>query len=195
MAGLLACLLRVHLLNRVWTPYSLVRTFLLASLNDSPQEAKLHWLLGTEQHDKAEQAMYGRATTLHPRTLELLDQLGILDDLDQIGYVARDSVTYRDGKRVTARGWEIMYQHMRGTFLDYCLNIRQKYSEEVIRDAYVALGGEPYIGWRLDGFDVEKACDDDYKVVSHVTEASSGRRLTVRRYAGSPLCCCCFRES
>ncbi|RAH61439.1 hypothetical protein BO85DRAFT_391320 [Aspergillus piperis CBS 112811] len=124
--------------------------------------------------------MYGRATTLHPRTLELLDQLGILDDLNQIGYVARDSVTYRDGKRVTARGWEIMYQHMRGTFLDYCLNIRQKYSEEVIRDAYVALGGEPYIGWRLDSFDVEEACDDDYKVVSHVTEASSGRRLTVR---------------
>lgn len=139
--------------------------------------------------------MYGRATTLHPRTLELLDQLGVLDDLNQIGYVARDSVTYRDGKRVAARGWEIMYQHMRGTFLDYCLNIRQKYSEEVIRDAYVLLGGEPYIGWRLEGFDVEEACDNDYKVVSRVTEVSSGRSLTVRRYAGSPLFCCWFEET
>ncbi|KAI2857363.1 hypothetical protein CBS115988_5228 [Aspergillus niger] len=101
-------------------------------------------------------------------------------DLNQIGYVARDSVTYRDGKRVSSRGWEIMYQHMRGTFLDYCLNIRQKFSEEVIRDAYVSLRGEPYIGWRLDGFTVEEACDDDYKVVSHVTEVCSGRSLTVR---------------
>ncbi|GKZ36532.1 hypothetical protein AbraIFM66950_007650 [Aspergillus brasiliensis] len=133
-----------------------------------------------EQHDKTQQAMYGRATTLHPRTLELLDQLGLLDDLNQIGYVARDSVTYRDGKRVTSRGWEIMYQHMQGTFLNYCLNIRQRYSEGVIRDAYVSFGGEPYIGWKLDGFAVEEACDDEYKVVSHVTEVSSGRSLTVR---------------
>ncbi|PYH35216.1 pentachlorophenol 4-monooxygenase [Aspergillus neoniger CBS 115656] len=123
-----------------------------------------------EQHDKAEQAMYGRATTLHPH------------DLNQIGYVARDSVTYRDGKRVTARGWEIMYQHMRGTFLDYCLNIRQKYSEEVIRDAYVSLGGEPYIGWRLDGFDVSSG--RSLTVRSKFIVGADGSHSLVRRLAG-----------
>ncbi|PWY94667.1 pentachlorophenol 4-monooxygenase [Aspergillus sclerotioniger CBS 115572] len=134
-----------------------------------------------EQHDKSQQAMYGRATTLYPRTLELLDQLGLLDDLNQIGYVARNSVTYRGNKRVTSRGWHVMFQRMHGTFLDYCLNIRQKYSEEVIRDAYEAFRGNPYIEWKLDGFSVEEGtCDDDYKVTSQITEITSGKALTVK---------------
>lgn len=48
--------------------------------------------------------MYGRACTLHPRTLEMLDQLDLLDDMNQIGYICRNSVTWKDGKRITSRG-------------------------------------------------------------------------------------------
>jgi phenol 2-monooxygenase len=104
----------------------------------------------TEQHDKDHQAMYGRATTLYPRTLEMLDQLDLLDDMNQIGFIGRNSVTYKDGERVTSRGWHTMFQRISGTYLDYCLNIRQKYSEGVFRDAYKRRGGEPYIGWKLE---------------------------------------------
>ncbi|KAJ5914173.1 pentachlorophenol 4-monooxygenase [Penicillium tannophilum] len=50
-----------------------------------------------EKHDKTEQAMYGRATTLYPRTLEISDRLELLDELNQSGYIARNSVTYKDG--------------------------------------------------------------------------------------------------
>lgn len=140
----------------------------------------------TEQHDKSQQAMYGRATTLYPRTLEMLDQLQLLDELNQIGYVARNSITYdKDGQRVTSRGWHLMFERMHGTFLDYCLNIRQKFSENVIRDAFGLMGGEPYIGWKLEGFSIDEAAEDEYKVVSNIVELSSRRKLVVRRYASN----------
>jgi phenol 2-monooxygenase len=72
----------------------------------------------------------------------MLDQLDQVEDLNQIGYIGRNSVTYKDGKRVTSRGWHVMFKCMYGTFLDYCLNLRQKYSEEVIQGAYEKLGGQ-----------------------------------------------------
>ena len=46
-------------------------------------------LTKAEQHNKENQAMYGRATTLYPRTLEMLDQLDLLEDLNQIGYIGQ----------------------------------------------------------------------------------------------------------
>ncbi|KAI9036905.1 pentachlorophenol 4-monooxygenase [Aspergillus affinis] len=100
--------------------------------------------------------MYGRATTLYPHTLEMLDQLDLLEELNQIGYIGRTSVTYKDGKRVTSRGWHVMFERMNGTFLDYCLNIQQKYSEEVIQGAYKQLGGVPYVEWKLEEYAVDQ---------------------------------------
>ncbi|KAL4763176.1 pentachlorophenol 4-monooxygenase [Aspergillus foveolatus] len=131
-----------------------------------------------EQHDKDLQAMYGRATTLYPRTLEMLDQLDLLDELNQIGYAGRNSVTFKDGRRVTTRGWHKMFEAMHGTYLDYCLNIRQKYSEEVIRQSYQKLGGEPYIGWKLESFSLDHESEDEHKVAS---------QSMVRRLANIPF--------
>ncbi|KAH8432779.1 uncharacterized protein LDX57_010406 [Aspergillus melleus] len=135
-----------------------------------------------EQHDKHQQAMYGRATTLFPRTLEMLDQLDLLEELNQIGYIGRNSVTYKDGKRVTSRGWHVMFERMSGTFLDYCLNIRQKYSEEVIQGAYKRLGGEPYVGWKLEEYAVDQdgAGGDEYQVKAKIREGCTGKVSTVR---------------
>jgi len=42
-----------------------------------------------EQFEKDDQAQYGRAMLLYPRSLELLDQLGLLDDIRQIGYTMK----------------------------------------------------------------------------------------------------------
>lgn len=124
--------------------------------------------------------MYGRATTLYPRTLEMLDQLDLLESLNQIGYIGRNSVTYKDGKRVTSRGWHVMFERMHGTFLDYCLNLRQKYSEGVIGEAYVGVGGRAFVGWKLEGFIVDPA-EGDYKVVAQIREVETGRVVTVKR--------------
>jgi phenol 2-monooxygenase (NADPH) len=47
--------------------------------------------------------MYGRDSTLYPRSLEMLDQIDLLDEMDQVGFVARNSVTFdKNGKCVTS---------------------------------------------------------------------------------------------
>jgi phenol 2-monooxygenase len=111
----------------------------------------------------------------------MLDQLDLLDDMNQIGFIGRNSVTYKDGERVTSRGWHTMFQRISGTYLDYCLNIRQKYSEGVFRDAYKRRGGEPYIGWKLEYFSVDPASEDDYKVTSHIRNLKTDEAVTVKR--------------
>ncbi|KAL2863089.1 pentachlorophenol 4-monooxygenase [Aspergillus lucknowensis] len=133
-----------------------------------------------EQFDKGQQAMYGRATTMYPRTLEMLDQLDLLDVMNQIGFIGRSSVTYKDGERVTSRGWHVLFERMYGTHLDYLLNIRQKYAEEVIRNAYKRLGAEPYIGWKLESFSVDHEGEDDYKVTSHIRNLGTEELATVK---------------
>ncbi|KAJ5653998.1 hypothetical protein N7490_001001 [Penicillium lividum] len=133
-----------------------------------------------EQHDKDHQAMYGRATTLYPRTLEMLDQLELLDELNQIGYIGRNSVTYKDGKRVASRGWHVMFERMHGTFLDYCLNIRQKFSEVVIREAYTKAGGKTFIGWKLEDFAIDSANEGDFKVTSQIRRVNADEALTIQ---------------
>ncbi len=52
-----------------------------------------------EQHEKETQDAYGRAIALFPRTSEQLDQLDLIEEMLQLGFACRTSVTYKDGKR------------------------------------------------------------------------------------------------
>ncbi|EEA21359.1 hypothetical protein EYB25_007374 [Talaromyces marneffei] len=134
-----------------------------------------------EKDDKEEQPSYGRACTLYPRTLEMMEHLELLDTMNQAGYIARNSVTFKDGKRVTARGWHKIFDRMRGgTYLDYCLNIRQKRLEDIFRKAYRKLGGIPLGGWKLVSFQVDHESADDHKVVVQIRNVKTDEELTVR---------------
>jgi len=53
-----------------------------------------------EQHDREKQIMYGRAAMIAPRSLEMLEQLDLVDDLLQTGFVVRGQVQYKDGARI-----------------------------------------------------------------------------------------------
>lgn len=66
--------------------------------------------------------MYGLATTLYPRTLEMLDRLELLDGLNQIGYIARNSVTYKDG---TLRIGNLYYDNARSAHERYTISTGQ----------------------------------------------------------------------
>jgi len=50
--------------------------------------------------------MYGRACTIYPRTLEMLDQFDLYDAMAQVGFIGQHTFTYVDGKRVQGRGKE-----------------------------------------------------------------------------------------
>ena len=71
-----------------------------------------------EQFDKTQQDMYGRASTLFPRTIEMLDQLELLDEMSQVGLIGRASVTYKDGQKVQDRGWDFL-NTISDTYLTY----------------------------------------------------------------------------
>lgn len=134
-----------------------------------------------EQNAKSQQEMYGRATTLFPRTLELLDQLDLLDEMNQIGCIGRSSVTYKGDKRVTKRGWHPVFDNADASFLNYCLSIRQKISESVFRERYEELGGQIFLEWKMDDFTVDITKEDDYKVTSNIGHVDSGETATIRR--------------
>jgi phenol 2-monooxygenase (NADPH) len=110
----------------------------------------------------------------------MLDQLGLLDDLLQIGYIAHSSVTYKDGKRVTERGWNAIYENMHNTNMNYVLNIRQKYSEQVFRNAYERLGDHVHKGWILKRLSYEDT-PQGVRVKSIIEELASGTEKAIIR--------------
>lgn len=88
-----------------------------------------------EKHAKSMQDAYGRAITLFPRTSEMLDQLGLADELLQECFACRDTVTYNAyGQEVPGRGWSFM-NHMKDTTFDFALVLRQRFQEEIFRTA------------------------------------------------------------
>lgn len=125
--------------------------------------------------------MYGRACTLYPRSLELLDSYGLLQEMTNIGVISRGSVTYKDGMRITTRGWAAMFSQMGESYLDYILNLRLKYSEEVFAAAYEKLGGDVHAGWEVIDLKVNTAAEDGYKVSVQAKNVATGKLHSVRR--------------
>lgn len=88
-----------------------------------------------EKVTKEKQNAYGRAITLFPRTSEMLDQLGLADELLQDCFACHDTVTYNaQGEEVHGRGWSFM-QDMKDTAFDFALVLRQKFQEDIFRNA------------------------------------------------------------
>ena len=137
-----------------------------------------------EQHDKSTQAMYGRACVFCPRTMEMLDQLDLGEALEQIGFIGRSTVTYHDGKSIRGRGWGFISKPL-DTLFDYCLDIRQRYSENVFRDAAKALGTVMQSNTKSIGFIVD-AGQGDYKITAELQdEGGKARRVQSKCIIGA----------
>lgn len=149
-----------------------------------------------EQHDREKQIMYGRAAMIAPRSLEMLEQLDLVDDLLQIGFVVRGQVQYKDGARIDMTTYAS--SNISDTFHDYLLLCRQKYTEEVIHKHYMdASGGSAQYGVKLLDYRVSEG-PDDYGVTSTLQTqdgaqismksryivGADGRRSKVRELAG-----------
>ena len=94
-----------------------------------------HQIKIIEKHPKSSQDEYGRAITLFPRSSEMLDQLGLAEQLAQQCFACRQTVNYdRNGKEVPGRGWSFM-EEMKDTKWDFALVLRQKYQEDIFRQA------------------------------------------------------------
>jgi phenol 2-monooxygenase len=130
-----------------------------------------------EQHDREKQMLYGRAAMIAPRCLEMLEQLDLVDHLLQIGFVVRGQVSYKDGQRVEMTTHAS--SNISGTFYDYLLLCRQKYTEEVFHGRYMeASGGSAQYGVKLLSYHVSDG-PDDYRVTSTL-ETHDGAQVSVK---------------
>jgi phenol 2-monooxygenase len=150
-------------------PFGLLLSYQLARLGLT--------IFTAEQFDKTQSDMYGRASTLYLRTIEMLDQIGHLDEMSQVGFIARVHVTFKEGQRVYDSGWDFVYR-MTDTHLDYCLDIRQKYSEDIFRHALEQQSGKVNAGWTLNDFTIMDT-PDDHKIFTHATDRN-GAHVTVK---------------
>ncbi|KAJ6549161.1 FAD binding domain-containing protein [Mycena sp. CBHHK59/15] len=64
----------------------------------------------TEQYDKFEQGLYGRACMLYAGSLEILDLIGVYDRIADIGFTVRrvSATTFKDGIPTASRGWSFI---------------------------------------------------------------------------------------
>ncbi|KAL1602361.1 hypothetical protein SLS60_005777 [Paraconiothyrium brasiliense] len=134
-----------------------------------------------EKHPKSSQDQYGRAITLFPRSSEMLDQLGLAETLAQQCFACRETVNYdKDGKEFPGRGWSFM-ENMKDTKWDFALVLRQKYQEEIFRQALRREGVELEAPWELTTIDLlEDVMAGGHKVFASLKNPETGVRRAVK---------------
>lgn len=153
-----------------------------------------------EQNERLKQTLYGRAAMIAPRSMEMLEQLDVAEELMQMGFVVRGQLTYRDGQRVQDE--QLGSVDDAETFFDYLLLLRQKYTEDVIGAAYTKCSGRSiHYGTKLQGYTLTENASD-HKVQATISAGpdsdtrsirckylvgADGGRSTVRSLAGIPF--------
>ncbi|KAL8659920.1 MAG: hypothetical protein Q9202_006901 [Teloschistes flavicans] len=138
-----------------------------------------------EQNDRSKQTLYGRAAMIAPRTLEMLDQVDLVDPLLQNGFVVRGQIHYdKHGKRIDVNRYAS--SNIKDTFYDFLLLCRQKYTEDVIHDGYKGVSGQSVdYGTKLLSYTVHNTDNapgddgDDYRVLSHL-QPPTGSTTSIR---------------
>ncbi|WRT70064.1 uncharacterized protein IL334_007058 [Kwoniella shivajii] len=132
-----------------------------------------------EKDDKASAPIYGRATTLWPRSLEMYDQLGVLDPLLEVGVISRTGYNFRDG--VAAPGGLVFGYGMNkhgDTACNFALHLRQRLTERAFEKVlenhkYPVLHQHELISFSDDG-------TEEYPMICRVKNVVDGRVYTVR---------------
>jgi phenol 2-monooxygenase (NADPH) len=156
-----------------------------------------------EKHSKSSQDNYGRAITLYSRSCEMLDQLGLAEELAQSCFACRASGTYNaKGESIPGRGWKFM-EEVTDTTWDFALVLRQKYQEEIFRRRLRKYGVRLHATAELDSIDVDESVPigshrvtatildgttkETFTITSRYLIGCDGGRSTVRRLASIPF--------
>ncbi|KAL3444615.1 FAD binding domain-containing protein [Aspergillus insuetus] len=131
-----------------------------------------------DKDDKFHSSDSGRANVLYARSAELLDQLGLLDDLLQQCHVCRESYTYdAQGTRVIpGRVWNFV-ENVEDTRFGFAVMLRQSYIEQAMRRRL----GEVGVKLRVKTEGVQFKVDEGQGVVVTVLrDLGSGKEYTVQ---------------
>ncbi|KAH9218954.1 FAD binding domain-containing protein [Leptodontidium sp. 2 PMI_412] len=155
-------------------PVGLVTAFQLAKFGHARSIAII------EKHPKSAQDQYGRAITLYPRSSELLDGLGLADELAQDCFACRKTVSYDpNGVEVQGRGWSFM-ENMKDTQWDFALVLRQKYQEDIFRRRLKELGVSLEAPVELTDVKVDESVSQGgYKITATTKDGVTGVEETI----------------
>jgi phenol 2-monooxygenase len=112
--------------------------------------------------------------------MELLDQVDVWEHMAEIAHISRGYVNYNGGKRVISGTYHSIFNQLHGTFFDYVVNIRQKYSEGIFRRALEEKGGKFYEQYELLSIVQDDAAADDYALTVRVKNTASGEEHQVK---------------
>ncbi|KAJ9622580.1 hypothetical protein H2204_011499 [Knufia peltigerae] len=86
-----------------------------------------------EKHPKPMQEAFGRAVTFWPRSMEILSQMGLGDQITQQCVAVRTSAAYdTTGTEVFGRGWSFL-EGIEDTRFKFASVLRQKFVEDIFR--------------------------------------------------------------
>ncbi|KAI4187225.1 MAG: hypothetical protein L6R41_002943 [Letrouitia leprolyta] len=131
-----------------------------------------------EKIPESDQIYYGRAGAISPRTMELLDQLGLADPLLQQGFVCKSSATFKEGRRIVDGGWDFV-RSINDTAFDFILHLRQTHTEKIFREALESVGQRIHEGSRLVDFSVTDSRYDHHPRYTVILENSNGSTTLV----------------
>ena len=126
-----------------------------------------------EKHSQEKKVQYGRGVLLMPRTLELLDQLDLADAINQIGFVSRGNGMYKNGKRL--EGLNTTVTTIVDTFFDFVSLCRQRWTEQVIADAYTRME-QTSLQYGISLVELDVRQDGAYSTL----ESQGGQRIQIR---------------
>ena len=149
-----------------------------------------------EANPKPTQQAFGRAVTFWSRSMEMLEQLGLADDIAQQCCAVRQSAAYdKDGKEVFGRGWSFL-EGIEDTRWGFATVLRQKFVEEIVRRRVEGVGvgvkeNAEFRGLRVDegvevgGYRVQariwdKVLEREYRVKCRYLIGCDGSRTVVR---------------
>jgi phenol 2-monooxygenase (NADPH) len=93
-----------------------------------------------EAHPKPVQESFGRAVTFWPRSMEILSQMGLADQITQQCVAVRSSAAYNTkGEEVFGRGWSFL-EGIEDTRFKFASVLRQKFVEDIFRAELAKFG-------------------------------------------------------
>ncbi|KAJ4490287.1 FAD binding domain-containing protein [Lentinula aciculospora] len=133
-----------------------------------------------EEDDKARIPSYGRASTMWPRTIELLDQLDLAEPLIQAGMVTRSSLHFHDGQRVKGG---LMYgsrmDKLGDTFFKFALHLRQRLTEEIFTEVMLKeYDLKPTMLHQFQGYTIDQ--NDEFPVTVQIKDVKTQNVVEIK---------------
>ncbi|KIX08971.1 uncharacterized protein Z518_00049 [Rhinocladiella mackenziei CBS 650.93] len=181
-----------------------LRRFSSPPISPRPESAPITIHI-VETHPKPVQETFGRAVTFWPRSMEILSQMGLAEQITQQCVAVRSSAAYDStGTEVFGRGWSFL-EGIEDTRFKFASVLRQKFVEDSFRaelrklgvevsemrkfvglevDDSVGVGGKGRVKARIFDSSAGEGNEREYMVKCRYLIGCDGSRTLVRGAAG-----------